>query len=403
MKWHRCFARVCAAALGTLSSSLMAGDGGDLPRMHALDFRNFGVPGSRWFHPGVTVLPDGRWLAVMQSISGADFYGDPHYALSADGGKHWTKPLPIGSFAAVPAGNTGYRTAIADIRPFTSPEDGTVFVFGCSVHYSPRGNTVWEKGKKTVFPPQRSFYATWREDRGWSECRKLPLPGHEGAYRAACTQAAFLPGRHEVLVPMYLEKGTAGTGAPRPLHYAVAVGRYRQKGDTLEFVSLSDCIEHPAGRGALEPSLIALPGGGFALTIRAEDGRGYVCVSPDGTKWSEKRFWRWDDGTPLTMSSTQQHWVRADGRIWLVYTRDDGENSKIFRFRAPLYMAEALPEKGVLLRSTEKVVIPRQKLNGREACYGNFHCTRLTDRTALVTDAGIGGGETRVMATLIAL
>ena len=115
----------------------------------------------------------------------------------------------------------------------------------------------------------------------------------------------------------------------------------------------------------------------------------------------------WPDGTPLEMSSTQQHWMRLGAKVYLVYTRNDGENSSIMRFRAPLYMAEAIPAKGILLRETEQVVFPRQLIDGVEALYGNFHCAQLTEETALVTDSALrwqDGAKPKciVMATLVA-
>ena len=165
---------------------------------------------------------------------------------------------------------------------------------------------------------------------------------------------------------------------------------------------MSQYIDHDVGRGAIEPSIIQLPEGGFALTIRAEDNHCYVCCSKDGMTWSDKIFWQWEDGTPLTMSTTQQHWIRVGSKVYLVYTRDDGSNTKIFRFRSPLYMAEAIPSQGVLKRETEQVVFPRQLIDGKEAHYGNFHCTQLTPSTALITDSGAASNKSIVMATLVA-
>ena len=103
----------------------------------------------------------------------------------------------------------------------------------------------------------------------------------------------------------------------------------------------------------------------------------------------------------MTMSSTQQHWLRVGDKVYLVYTRDDGDNTKIFRFRAPLYIAEAIPSKGVLLRETEQVAIPRQLISGQEALYGNFHCTQLTPFTGLIVDSGETAKQCKVMATLV--
>ena len=40
------------------------------------------------------------------------------------------------------------------------------------------------------------------------------------------------------------------------------------------------------------------------MTIRAEDGHGYVSVSDDGLTWAEPTAWKWDDGGDVAMSTT---------------------------------------------------------------------------------------------------
>ena len=391
--------RLILSLMACITTSLLALPPGQ-PTLILLDFRNFGVPDAKWYHPGLAVLPDGTWLATAQEVCGGDHFGNPHYTFSQDKGLTWTKPQEIEGFKAQPFQDSGYQIAVSDIRPFVSPHDGTAFVFGSTAFYSPHGNVAWQQGKKPEFPPQQALYVTWRADTGWSPRKVLPLPEITGNYRTSSTQIAFVE-NNEVLIPIYLELDKTKLGG-QDSHFRVVVGRYRQVGEELEFVSMSQIIDHPAGRGAIEPSIIRLPDRSFALTIRAEDGRGYVCCSPDGMSWSEKIAWRWEDGTPLTMSSTQQHWLRAGDKTFLAYTRDDGTNTKIFRFRAPLYLAEAIPAQGILLRSTEQVIFPRQLVGGKEVYYGNFHCTQLTDRTALVIDCTGGTSLYKVMATVVA-
>jgi len=372
---------------------------GQSPLLIPLEFHNFGKTDAKWFHPGLAVLPDGSWLVTVQEVHGGDFFGNPHFTFSKDKGVSWTEPAEIEGLKAQPFQDTSYQIGVSDIRPFVSPHDGTAFVFGGTTVYSPKGNVAWQQGKKPVFPPQQAVYVTWRSETGWSPRKVLPLPDFEGNYRTSCTQIAFVE-NNEVLIPIYLEHGRTkfeGFDSPR---YCAVVGRYRQVGETLEFISRSDFIDIPTGRGALEPSIIRLPDGNYALTIRAEDGRGYVCISPNGTTWLEKVAWHWEDGTPLTMSSTQQHWLRVGHKTYLVYTRDDGSNTKIFRFRAPLYMAEAIPSQGILLAKTEQVVLPRQQVDGKEVWYGNFHCTQLTDITGLIIDCTGGTRLYKVKAAV---
>jgi hypothetical protein len=148
-------------------------------------------------------------------------------------------------------------------------------------------------------------------------------------------------------------------------------------------------ITHPAGRGLLEPSLTQW-NGRFYMTIRAEDDRGYVCTSNDGLKWTDKQPWTWDDGEPLSMSSTQQHWVTHSDGLFLVYTRKDASNLKLVRWRAPLFMAQVDPAKLTLLRDTEQIVLPirgdsLKDPDGTQQM-GNFHIVNASATETWVTD-----------------
>jgi hypothetical protein len=141
-------------------------------------------------------------------------------------------------------------------------------------------------------------------------------------------------------------------------------------------------------RGLLEPTLTSHRGR-YYMTIRAEDGRGYVTVSGDGLQWPPIRPWCWDDGQPLTLSSTQQRWlVHSDG-LFLVYTRQDASNLNVVRWRAPLYVARVDTEKLCLIRSTERVVFPMSGdgLHAPEtvAHLGNFHTNPVTSNLSFVT------------------
>ena len=94
------------------------------------------------------------------------------------------------------------------------------------------------------------------------------------------------------------------------------------------------------------------------FTIRAEDSRGYVAVSDDGLNYEPKQAWAWDDGEPLTMSTTQQHWLTHSGGLFLVYTRKDATNVNVMRWRAPLWVAQVDVKTLRLIRATERVVLP---------------------------------------------
>jgi hypothetical protein len=129
------------------------------------------------------------------------------------------------------------------------------------------------------------------------------------------------------------------------------------------------------------------------MTIRAEDNRGYVTRSADGLQWETPVAWAWDDdGSPLTMSTTQQRWLPHSDGLLLAYTRKAAENANVMRWRAPLYAAEVDAATLRLRRATERVVFPMigdgMKDPTHVAHYGNFHTT-----AASATESWITAGE----------
>ena len=374
--------------------------------LETLDFRNFGAAGRNWFHPAVARLRDGRLLAVMQEIRGSDHYGCPMFAVGGERGESWSVPAEIPAFRSRRLPGTPFTEAVADPRPFLM-QDGSVAVFGCTTFYTDRGCAGWDDR----LPPGRAVYAVWSPETGeWSGRGTLELPGTELTYRTACTQAV-LRGEDEIILPVYFDRGIpCDYFGHRSSRFASLTAIYRKRGDAFEFVARSNLLELPLLRGCIEPSAIRLPEGGIAMTLRAEDGRMYRALSPDGLAWRDLRPWCWEDGVPVETASTQQHWLRLGDGVCLVYTRCDGSNDKIMRFRAPLYIARADAERAVLIRESERVVFPRRKIDGVEVLYGNFHCAQLDDGRAIVTDAALRtevrdgvmcNTSTEVMAALV--
>ncbi|MBP5640388.1 MAG: exo-alpha-sialidase [Victivallales bacterium] len=360
-----------------------------IPTIKQLDFNDFGTTGKNWFHPCVTRLTDGRWMATMVTVNGSDFYGEPMFCISADEGQTWSTPMPIPSFKARILPGTNITDAVADACPFTSPIDGTVFAFGCTSYYTSKGNICYDMDiDKTKLPREVAVYAAWKPESGWSERKILPLPSTNLSYRTAATQISFTPDGN-CLIPIYLAVGR-GMWGPYPTDlYGVTAPLYKQQADSFELVSDGHVFTTKVGRGFMEPSAIRLDDGSYAMTIRAEDGNMHVATSTNGVTWNDVQPWKWDDGTPLVTDTTQQHWIRLADRTFLVFTMKTKENEKIFRFRAPLFIAEAIPQKALLIHDTLRTVFDRQQLNGIEALYGNFHCTQLDDDTALVTDVAL--------------
>ena len=171
-------------------------------------------------------------------------------------------------------------------------------------------------------------------------------------------------------------------------HRSVATLRCRFNGETLSIAQVGTPLELKAGRGLLEPSLTRF-GDRFYLTLRAEDGRGYLAVSQDGLHWNRKETWKWEDGQPLDLSSTQQHWLTHGEELFLVYTRKAMENQNVIRWRAPLWMARVNLEQHRLIRSSEQVVFPMigdgVSQPDEVALMGNFHINPVSKNESWVT------------------
>lgn len=348
--------------------------------------RNVIFPGRRvgttWFHPRPCMVPaeGGRTvLMTLQSIGGSDVFGPVHWTTSADLGRSWRPPEPITGLGRRDLGG-GWEEGTCDVVPQYHAPSRSVLAVGHNVYY---------KGGVLAQPQRRRWpvYVVRSPDGRWSEARRLDWddPRATAIYTCGCSERLVLDGG-DVLVP--LSFGTED----RPQRSVTTV-RCSFDGRELRIREVGSELANSSGRGLLEPSL-ALLDGRFYMTIRAEDGHGYVSASDDGLRWDPPRPWCWDDGEPLAMSSTQQHWLIHSERPFLVYTRKAAENVNVMRWRAPLYVAEVDRKALRLIRASERVVLP---LIGdgvadpkHVARMGNFHTVAAAPGESWVTV-----GETR--------
>lgn len=332
--------------------------------------------GPTWFHPRGCMVPGASGpMAIMtlQTISGSDYFGPVHWMTSHDLGKTWTEPQPVPALGRVKQPN-GAEEGVCDVVPAWHPQTKTVLALGHNVFYS---------GPKFSGdqPPRWPVYAVWRDGR-WGPRRKLEWADPRGAYIYSnnCGQRVLLPNGDILLAFTY----TNAKINPRSVSSVIC----RFDGETLSVKRVGDEISHAKGRGLLEPSLVQFDGR-FLLTLRAEDGHGYVCASKDGLKWTPKQPWTWDDGELLAMSTTQQHWLPHSETLWLVYTRKDASNVNVIRWRSPLWMAQVDTKSLHLRRDTERVVLPLVgdglKDPDRVALMGNFHPINVSPVESWVT------------------
>jgi len=329
-----------------------------------------------WFHPRCCRIPGEPDLLVMavQTISGSDVFGPVHYSLSEDAGRVWTKPEPIPGLGRT-AHEDGIEEGVCDTVPTYHPPTGNVLFMGWNVYY---------KDGKLTRPNDRRWpvYVVNRPDGSWTDPAKLEWddPDATALYGSNCSQRITLPDG-DLLIP--LTHGPLGR-----TDRMVTTVRCSFDGETLAVQERGASLSLAVKRGLLEPSITHW-GERYWMTIRAEDERGYLSTSEDGLRWAEQKPWTWDDGEPLAMSTTQQHWLEHSEALHLVYTRKDEMNVNVMRWRAPLWIAQVDPERQCLIRESERVAIPLRGdgVNDADnvARMGNFHPITANARETLIT------------------
>jgi hypothetical protein len=311
---------------------------------------------------------------TLQEIGGSDYFGPVHWSESGDLGATWSDPEPTPSLGRRP-GRDDFEEGVCDVVPDYHPPTRTVLALGHNVFYRD-GRFPGQQ------PPRWPVYAVRSPEGTWSDSKRLEWDDPRGAfiYTNNCGQRVTLPDGDILL---------AFTFGPQPSSArSVASVVCAFDGEALSVRRVGEELTHDVGRGLLEPSLTFLDGR-FYLTIRAEDGHGYVAASDDGLNWSEKQPWCWDDGESLAMSTTQQHWLRHPEGLFLVYTRKAPSNVNVIRWRSPLWVSQVDRERLRLIRSTERVVLPLvgDGVDNPDdvALMGNFHVTNASPSESWVT------------------
>ncbi len=332
--------------------------------------------GPTWFHPRACIVPNDSTKMIfmtLQTIAGSDYFGPVHWMTSHDLGQTWSEPQPVPSLGRLPDPNGG-EEGVCDVVPEWHAPTKTVLALGHNVFYN--------GPKFSAEQPSRwPIYSVWR-DGHWGERCKLDWDDPRGAYIYSnnCGQRVVLDDGDVLLAFTHV----GDKSKPRSVSSVVC----SFDGDKLAVKRVGQEIRHDKGRGLLEPSLTKFRDRYF-LTLRAEDNYGYVCASDDGLNWTAKQPWVWDDGEPLEMSTTQQHWLPHSEALWLVYTRKDSSNVNVVRWRSPLWMAQVDTNSLRLRRDTEHIVLPLVgdgvKDPNRVAIMGNFHPLNVSESESWVT------------------
>ena len=337
--------------------------------------------GTTWFHPKATVIPSEEGapstvLMTLQEIGGSDYFGPVHWTTTSDQGRTWSEPQPVLALDQIPVpGHEGLMAGVCDVVPEYHPQTGTVLGLGQVVFY--RRDHFSSNDQLARYP----VYSVRNPEGNWGPRKILRWEDPRGSfiYSNNCGQRVTLSNGDVLLAFSFGAQSASRSVASVLCSFDGQELKVKQVGEPLE-------LEH--GRGLLEPSLTQFRGR-FYLTLRAEDGKGYLAVSRDGLLWEPKEPWRWDTGETLALSSTQQHWLPHSDGLFLVYTRQDQQNQGVIRWRAPLWIARVDLEKPCLIRSTERVLLPLVgegvDAPDQVALMGNFHITNVSSYESWVS------------------
>jgi len=334
--------------------------------------------GMTWFHPRACMVPSDKGpfaFMTLQSISGSDMFGHVHWSISKDHGRSWTPPAKIGALGRHPAPKE-LTEGVCDVVPEYHAKTNTVLAIGHNVFYDKTGRLARPQLER------HPVYVVRTPDGAFSEAKTLKWDDPRGSamYTCGCSQRVTRPDGRVLISLSFAPKGQTARSVSSVL--------CRFDGNTLAIQQCGNELSNGIKRGLLEPTLAEFKDKIY-MTIRAEDGRGHVTCSTDGLNWPAQRPWCWDDGEPLTMSTTQQRWLPHSDGLYLVYTRKAAENVNVFRWRAPLYLARVDTEKLCLIRSTERVVLPLIGDGVNDARHvarmGNFHTVAASPTESWVT------------------
>lgn len=337
--------------------------------------------GITWFLPRVCPINNQKTntaFMTMQAITGSDYYGPVHYVQSIDNGLSWSQPQLVPGLGRRPV-DDDMEEAVSDVISQYHNKTKTLISIGEILYYK-KGKFFKEQ------PPRFPVYLIRDRTNHWSQRKKLEWEDarNTAIYGSGSSQFVILP-NGDLLIPV-----TFRSKEKKDCSVSTLLCSY--DGTTIKVKKVGVELMHSVNRGLLEPQLIIFQGL-FYLTIRAEDGKGYVSTSKDGLNWSAIKSWSWENGVELAMSTTQQHWMKHGQDLYLVYTRKTKENVNVLRWRSPLFMAKVDPVKLNIIQSSERVVFPLigDGINDPKQVpqYGNFHVANLNEKETWITSGEV--------------
>lgn len=323
----------------------------------------------------------------VHQLTGND-HGPMHTIVSNDMGRRWCPPFESQNQLKIPLEDDIFESVhtpgLMHLRKSgrTLAFSGTVFTRDRNIN--PLFKTEWFVTERAM--QTGGTFAWWDRDQGdFTPSRKFDVPQLRKA--PSPTLLRSTGGGREGSCPLIFGLNQCCELADGSI--LMPLGEYRPDktasvgtmllgidGESLVVRRVGTMI----GDKFYEPSIVAFEGRYF-MTIRSErrDGRMYRAVSRDGLEWTDLEAWCWDDGSPVETANTQQHWMTLGGSLYLVYTRKSELNNGVFRFRAPLYMAQVDPAGPRLIRGSEQIVFPE-----KGARMGNFSICSISENEAWI-------------------
>lgn len=310
------------------------------------------------------------------STTGTDVYQGIGFTTSSDGGETW-KELTDLPYTAKPL-RDGIMGMFGAMVPVLHPQTGKVLLLGNCVGYTNYG----KPGVKLTGVRYPAFAVFDPATQKWSPDYTV-LDREENANTTSG-------------IPWIQPDGT--------LLWPCNGGQVLKAafdGEKITILARSPQIEglgkQPKNTGEYH---LTKMGSRFYLAMRCPD-QNRIAVSTDGQKFEPAVELRWDDGSLVPSVATQMRWVRQQGKLYLVYTRENEDGKGVFRHRAPLWMAELDTKTVRLKKATEVVVVPVSP--GRDDL-GNFGTTFVTDELSFITTSEFGrtkNSNSRVYITRI--
>ncbi len=328
-----------------------------------------------WTQTRVGAVPDmgkngnPRIIMTMQKwfVKHSDYYSGLYTIYSDDMGKTWSTPKEEKALSWRHKKNDIIE-GICDFTPGWHQATKKLIAIGHTVYYIKGGKLMPNR-------PRSTAYAVYDpETEQWSPWKKLKMPDENKFYNAGAGCAQWLvKSDGTLLIPIYFiaKNDTTRCNSVTVLHCSF-------DGENLSYIEHGEELKLNIPRGLDEPSLTFFKGKYF-LTIR-NDIKAYITVSDDAMHWQPIKPWTFDDGLELGSYNTQQHWAAHSDGLFLVYTRRGANNDHIPRSRAPLFIARIDPEKLVVIKNTEKILIPQ-----RGVMMGNFGVSIINKKETWVT------------------